>query len=144
MKTFTCWLLSKIAIPATLGILMLFCIVGMISEHRLTVEDVTQWSYVVVPIDFVLSVCATIFTYRNFDEVYSRSKRWRNNNVEKFDMRLSYCIFMFIQCLLAVPFLMLLLVLLYNVIAFMCRWQSVFSSPSSEESTKRASVVSGY
>ena len=116
MKTFLSWLLTKITPLAFLGVFTLFYIFNMISEQKLTVEDVTAWAFIVVPIDIVLSVCATVFTYRNFDEVFSRSKRWRNSNVEKFDMRIWYCLALFFKCLFAIPFIIFLIVIIYYII----------------------------
>ncbi|MBR1688555.1 MAG: hypothetical protein IJ710_08520 [Prevotella sp.] len=120
MRTFLCWLLAKMTTPAVLGVLMLFCIFDMVSEQKLDIEEVKQWALIVVPIDIVLSGWATVFAYKNFNEVISRNKRWRNSNVERFDMRIWYCIAVFVKCLLAIPFIALVFATLIYVVRILC------------------------
>ena len=119
MKTFLCWLLTKITPLAILGVFMLFYIINQISEQKLTIEDVMTWAFIVVPIDIVLSVWATVFTYRNFDEVFSRSSRWRTSNVEKLDSRIWYTIGTFFKCLFAFPFMIMLTVGVLYVVNYL-------------------------
>ena len=61
---------------------------------------------IALPIDIVLSIWAAVFTYKNFDEVFSRSSRWRNSNVEKFDVRLKYSILILFESFFAFPLIL--------------------------------------
>jgi len=99
MRTFICWLLTKLQWPAALGFLGIYLLIMKSGDS----ESVIYMLMIGLPIDIILSVWAAVFTYMNFDEVFSRSKRWRSSNVEKFDVRLKYSIYILFQALFAFP-----------------------------------------
>jgi len=61
---------------------------------------------IAIPIGIVLSLWAAGFTYKNFDEVFSRSSRWRNSYVEKLDVRLKYSILILFESFFAFPLIL--------------------------------------
>lgn len=101
MRTIICWMLSKLQLPAALGLLgafLLFKRFGDVGD-----DSIVKILMICLPIDVFLSVWAAVFTYKNFDEVFSRSSRWRSSNVEKFDVRLKYGIYVLFQSFFAFP-----------------------------------------
>jgi hypothetical protein len=83
MRTFICWLLSKLKEPAALGFLGAICL--LMGCDKVDGDSMMSILKIAIPIDIVLSLWAAVFTYKNFDEVFSRSSRWRNSYVEKLD-----------------------------------------------------------
>ena len=80
MRTWGCWLLSKMKSFAGLGIILIVCLWGLDAEDDAYRQALTLM-VVITPVSAILSIWAAIFTFKNFEEVYSRSKRWRNSNV---------------------------------------------------------------
>lgn len=118
MRTFICWLLSKLREPAALGFLGAICL--MMGWDKVDGESMMSILKIALPIDIILSVWAAVFTYKNFDEVFSRSSRWRNSNVEKFDVRLKYSILVLFESFFAFPLILGVVgLIVFFVIAFM-------------------------
>lgn len=115
MRTWGCWLLSKMKSFAGLGIILIVCLWGLDAEDDAYRQALTLM-VVITPVSAILSIWAAIFTFKNFEEVYSRSKRWRNSNVEKLNTRICYSISMFFQCLFAFPVFILIIVCFYYII----------------------------
>lgn len=108
MKTFFCWLLSKINPITGVGILAaMWCALTAADDFEFA-HKILKPLLVIGSISFILSVWAAVFTFKNFDEVYSRSKRWRNSNVDRLDVRISYSFGMFVKCLFAFPVIIML------------------------------------
>lgn len=102
MRTFVCWLLSKLKILAGAGIFFgigILASLNSLSKSFLILVGVSDL------IGFALAVWAAVFAYRNFDEVYSRRERWRNSNVEKLDSRFRYSLHIGFAGLFAFPFM---------------------------------------
>lgn len=104
MRTFICWMLSKLKGIAGLGLIGALCL--LLGWDNIDSNSVIPILMIAIPVDIVLSVWAGVFTYKNFDEVFSRSSRWRNSNVTKFDMRFKYSVLVFFQSLFAFPILL--------------------------------------
>ena len=118
MRTFICWLLSKLREPAALGFWGAICL--MMGWDKVDGESMMSILKIALPIDIILSVWAAVFTYKNFDEVFSRSSRWRNSNVEKFDVRLKYSILVLFESFFAFPLILGVVgLIVFFVIAFM-------------------------
>lgn len=118
MRTFICWLLSKLREPAALGFFGAICL--MMGWDKVDGESMMSILKIALPIDIILSVWAAVFTYKNFDEVFSRSSRWRNSNVEKFDVRLKYSILVLFESFFAFPLILGVVgLIVFFVIAFM-------------------------
>lgn len=118
MRTFICWLLSKLREPAALVFFGAICL--MMGWDKVDGESMMSILKIALPIDIILSVWAAVFTYKNFDEVFSRSSRWRNSNVEKFDVRLKYSILVLFESFFAFPLILGVVgLIVFFVIAFM-------------------------
>lgn len=118
MRTFICWLLSKLKEPAALGFWGTICL--MMGWDKIDGESMMSILKIALPIDIILSAWAAVFTYKNFDEVFSRSSRWRNSNVEKFDVRLKYSILVLFESIFAFPLILGVVgLIVFFVIAFM-------------------------
>lgn len=111
MRTFVCWILANLSFLNRIGLalLLLFaCAYYGFYTDKDSFEESAQWVrwlntalFVIVPISFIVAIWASIFTYKNFDEVWSRRMRWANSNVDKFDARLKYAAGMFFRVLFA-------------------------------------------
>lgn len=104
MRTLVCWLLSKLKEPAALGFIGAVCLI--MGWDTVDGDSMISILKIALPIDIVLSIWAAVFTYKNFDEVFSRSSRWRNSNVEKFDVRLKYSILILFESFFAFPLIL--------------------------------------
>lgn len=104
MRTLVCWLLSKLKEPAALGFLCAVCLI--MGWDKVDGDSMISILKIALPINIVLSIWAAVFTYKNFDEVFSRSSRWRNSNVEKFDVRLKYSILILFESFFAFPLIL--------------------------------------
>lgn len=112
MRTFVCWILANLSFLNKIGLalLLLFaCAYCGFYIDKDSFEESAQWVrwlnttlFVVVPISLSVAIWASVFTYKNFDEVWSRRMRWANSNVDKFDARLKYAAGMFFRVLFAV------------------------------------------
>jgi len=99
MRTILSWFLAKQTGVAALGLFVLFFCYTVIANAGIGLDRFYLPLIFSLPFGLIYAIWAVVFTYRNFDEVYSRSKRWRKSNVEKFDSRLGYCFGMFFKCL---------------------------------------------
>ena len=97
--TFVCWLIRafdnqiyRLCILLTAAI-ALFLYVGYTDESGDTDEFttiLTITSGTIALISLSISIWAGLFTYRHFDEVWSRRMKWANSNVDKMEARFSY------------------------------------------------------
>lgn len=99
MRTILSWFLAKQTGVAALGLFILFFCYTVIEYAGIGMDLFSIPFIISLPFCLIYAIWAVVFTYKNFDEVYSRSKRWRKSNVEKFDTRLGYCFGMFFKCL---------------------------------------------
>ena len=98
MRTFLSWLLAKQTGIAALGLFVMFFCYTVIVKAGINMECFFLPFIISLPFCLLYAIWAVVYTYRNFDEVYSRSKRWRKSNVEKLDSRLGYCFGLFFKC----------------------------------------------
>ena len=112
MRTFVCWILANLSFLNKIGLalLLLFaCAYYGFYTDKDNFEESAQWVrwlntalFVIVPVSLIVAIWGSVFTYKNFDEVWSRRMRWANSNVDKFDARLKYAAGMFFRVLFAV------------------------------------------
>jgi hypothetical protein len=105
--TIKCWIISKLSKITGFWAAVIFITV-LVAIPENTAEPATliltkaiEWTFsptffILEVTGFVICLIACIkvgkFTYRNIDEILSRSARWRTSNVKKFDIRLKYSI----------------------------------------------------
>lgn len=116
MKIFLSWILAKQTGVAALGLFVLFFCYSVLRKTDIGLDFFYLPFFISLPFCLIYAIWAVVFTYRNYDEVYSRSKRWRKSNVEKFDSRLGYCFGMFFKSLFtSVVFFVALAMLSYII-----------------------------
>ncbi|MDR2684958.1 MAG: hypothetical protein LBB53_06220 [Prevotellaceae bacterium] len=102
------WLVSKSGY--FVGTVAFICPFAMIVFIPLfSTPDLSQWDIPVsVPIvltallilNLIPSISVGKFTYRNINEILSRSARWRTSNVDVFEIRMKYALKKFFHALI--------------------------------------------
>lgn len=116
MRTILSWFLAKQTGVAALGLFVLFFCYSVIANTEIGMDRFYLPFIISLPLGLIYAIWAVVFTYRNFDEVYSRSKRWRKSDVEKFDSKIGYCFGMFFKCFFTSVALVMALVMLSFII----------------------------
>lgn len=117
MNTFKCWLIAQTEVLGglvfILGILLMQDDGAILKTEILPSYLKSIWLLTTIAsAAFVLSTMITIFTWRNFEEVVSRSLVWRRSNVDLFSMKIKYSLNIFIQILI------ISIALTYEIIVF--------------------------
>lgn len=123
MNTFKCWLIAQTEVLGglvfILGILLMQDDGAILKTEILPSYLKSIWLLTTIAsVAFVLSTMITIFTWRNFEEVVSRSLVWRRSNVDLFSMKIKYSLNIFIQILI------ISIALTYEIIVFVTLYKS--------------------
>lgn len=97
--TFVCWLIRaftnnfyRLGMLFTAGV-ALFIYAGNTNESADSDKFTLGFNILsgaIALISLFISIWSGIFTYRHFDEVWSRRMKWANSNVDKMEARFSY------------------------------------------------------
>lgn len=116
MNTFKCWLVAQI--EPLFGFTLIAGWMILLGADQITSPPeflISIWFFVTIAsIALIPSIIITIFTWRNYEEVISRSLMWRRSNIDRFSMKLKYSFGVFIQTLLIliiIPYSVIILVL---------------------------------
>ena len=109
MKTFISYFLANMGFMVFIGALFILAEYdAFTNEIKLgvsvrTVNILKVTTFLQIPVALYFAVRGAMFTYKNFDEVWSRRMSWKNSNVDKLEAKLTYSIKIFFKCLIAVP-----------------------------------------
>ncbi|MGN0232262.1 MAG: hypothetical protein ACI4A8_08665 [Muribaculaceae bacterium] len=96
-STIICWAINFFSSNfygiGILGTSAVACLLFIINDSKQAEnDDFTLYSNIftgaIAAISLILSVWAGRYTYNNFEEIWSRRKRWTSSNVEKLDARM--------------------------------------------------------
>lgn len=108
MKTFISFFLANMGFMEFLGLLFIMAEYDAFTNEinlelsARTVNILKVTTFLQIPVALYCAVRGAMFTYNNFDEVWSRRMSWKNSNVDKLEARLTYSIKIFFKCLIAV------------------------------------------
>lgn len=107
MKTFISFFLANIGFMVFLGLLFIMAEYDAFTNEinlglsARTVSILKVTTFLQIPFVLYFAVRGAMFTYNNFDEVWSRRMSWKNSNVDKLEARFIYSIKIFFKCLIA-------------------------------------------
>jgi len=108
MKTFVSFFLANMGFMVFIGLCFILTEYDAFTNEinlglsARTANILKVTTFLQIPVVLYFAVRGAMFTYKNFDEVWSRRMSWKNSNVDKLEARLTYSIKIFFKCLFAV------------------------------------------
>jgi hypothetical protein len=123
MKTYLSLFFAHLNGFASLGGTVIFMELFAFVDNTLGPQVIDVLKYA-LPVQILVSlycaVKAAVFTFHNFDEVWSRRMEWSSSRSGKLESRLTYSIKIFFQCFFAIPGVVVAACVIVALILFVC------------------------